>query len=47
MRDKINLKSLLDAVNVPADWVGIREVYESNTPRMISCLLYTSPSPRD
>lgn len=35
MRDKINLKSLLDAVNVPADWVGIREVYESNTPRMI------------
>ena len=31
----INIKSLLDAVTVPADWVGIREVYESNTPRMI------------
>ena len=35
MRNEINIKSLLDAVTVPADWVGIREVYESNTPRMI------------
>ena len=35
MRDEINLKLLLDAVSVPADWVGIREVYESNAPRMI------------
>ena len=35
MRNEISIKSLLDAVTVPADWVGIREVYESNTPRMI------------
>ena len=35
MRNEINIKSLLDAVSVPADWVGLREVYESNTPRMI------------
>ena len=35
MRNEINIKSLLDAVTVPADWVGLREVYESNTPRMI------------
>ena len=35
MRNKISIKSLLDAVKVPADWVGLREVYESNTPRMI------------
>ena len=27
MRNEINIKSLLDAVTVPADWVGIREVY--------------------
>ena len=27
---KLILK-LLDAVTVPADWVGLREVYESNT----------------
>ena len=47
MRNEISIKSLLDAVTVPADWVGLREVYESNTPRMIRCLLYTSPSPRD
>ena len=35
MRNEISIKSLLDAVTVPADWVGLREVYESNTPRMI------------
>ena len=35
MRNEISIKSLLNAVTVPADWVGLREVYESNTPRMI------------
>ena len=32
---EIDLQKLLGAVNVPADWVGIREVYEAHTPRMI------------
>ena len=32
---EIDLQKLLSAVNVPADWVGIREVYEAHTPRMI------------
>ena len=35
MKSNINLKELLSAVNVPADWVGIREVKEIHTPRMI------------
>jgi len=35
MKLDIDLKQLLDAVNVPAQWVGIREVYEAHTPRMI------------
>ena len=35
MRLDIDLKNLLDSVNVPADWVGMREVYEAHTPRMI------------
>tara|TARA_B000000557_G_scaffold196179_1_gene161506 strand:+ start:2546 stop:3988 length:1443 start_codon:yes stop_codon:yes gene_type:complete len=35
MKLDIDLKKLLDAVNVPAEWVGIREVYEAHTPRMI------------
>ena len=35
MKVEINLKEMLEAVSVPADWVGIREVYESQTPRMI------------
>ena len=32
---QIDLKSLLSAVDVPADWVGIREVNETHTPRII------------
>ena len=39
---QLDLQSLLAAVDVPVDWVGIREVTETH-----SCLLYTSPSPRD
>jgi len=35
MKFNINLQELLGAIDVPADWVGIREVYESHTPRMI------------
>ena len=35
MKLDINLKELLDGINVPADWVGIREVFEAHTPRMI------------
>ena len=32
---QINLKKLLSAVDIPADWVGIREVYEANTTRFV------------
>jgi predicted Zn-dependent protease len=32
---EIDLKQLLSAVDVSADWVGLREVYEKVTPRMI------------
>jgi len=35
MKVDTNLNDMLSAVNVPADWVGIREVYEAHTPRMI------------
>ena len=35
MKVETNLNDMLGAVSVPADWVGIREVYESQTPRMI------------
>ena len=35
MKLDINIKDLLSAVDVPADWVGIREVYEAHTPRLI------------
>ena len=35
MKLDIDLQKLLGAGNVPADWVGIREVYEAHTPRMI------------
>ena len=35
MKNGIELKSLLDAVTASVDWVGIREVYEADTPRMI------------
>ena len=33
--EQINLKNLLSAVDVPADWVGIREVSETHTPRIV------------
>lgn len=35
MKLDIDLKQLLNAVDVPAQWVGLREVYEAHTPRMI------------
>lgn len=35
MKSDINLNNLLSAVDVPAQWVGLREVYEAHTPRMI------------
>ena len=35
MKTDIDIKDLMSAVDVPADWVGIREVYEAHTPRMI------------
>ena len=35
MKLDIVLKDLLNAVDVPAQWVGLREVYEAHTPRMI------------
>ena len=35
MKPDIAIEDLMSAVDVPADWVGIREVYEAHTPRMI------------
>jgi len=35
MKLDLDIKQLLSAVDVPADWVGLREVYEAHTPRMI------------
>jgi predicted Zn-dependent protease len=35
MKVNVNLKDLLNAIDVPAEWVGLREVYEVHTPRMI------------
>ena len=35
MKLDINLQELLGAIDVPAEWVGMREVYEAHTPRMI------------
>ena len=35
MKLNIEIKELLSAIDVPADWAGIREVYEAHTPRMI------------
>ena len=35
MKIEINLQKLLSAVDVTAEWVGLREVYEAHTPRMI------------
>ncbi len=35
MKIEIEIKDLLNAVDVPAQWVGLREVYEAHTPRMI------------
>ena len=32
---QIDLKNFLSAVDVPADWVGIREVSETHTPRIV------------
>ena len=35
MNLNVNLKDLLNAIDVPAEWVGLREVHEVHTPRMI------------
>ncbi len=35
MKLDIDIKNLLGSIDVPADWVGLREVYEVHTPRMI------------
>jgi len=35
MKLNVNLNGLLNAIDVPAEWVGLREVYEVHTPRMI------------
>ena len=35
MKDKINLKNILDKLNLKADWIGLREVKESTTYRVI------------
>ena len=35
MKIDTNLNDMLNAVEVAADWVGLREVYEAHTPRMI------------
>ena len=32
---QLDLQSLLAAVDVPADWVGIREVTETHSPRVV------------
>ena len=35
MKNNIDLKKLIGAVDVPVDWLGLREVFEAHTPRMI------------
>tara|TARA_B100001250_G_scaffold306673_1_gene268550 strand:+ start:4301 stop:5743 length:1443 start_codon:yes stop_codon:yes gene_type:complete len=35
MKLNVNLKDLLNAIDVPAEWVGLREVHEVHTPRMV------------
>ncbi len=35
MEENIDIKGLLSAVDVPAQWVGLRKVYEAHTPRII------------
>ena len=35
MKLDVNLQELLGSVDVPADWIGLREYYEVHTPRMI------------
>ena len=35
MKSDIDIKKLLSAVDLPVEWVGLREVYEAHTPRMI------------
>ncbi|GIS73000.1 MAG: hypothetical protein CM1200mP10_25770 [Candidatus Neomarinimicrobiota bacterium] len=32
---QLDLQSLLAAVDVPADWIGIREVTETHSPRVV------------
>jgi len=34
-KHNIDLNQFLGAINVPAEWVGLREVYEKVTPRMV------------
>ena len=41
---QIDLKNFLSAVDVPADWVGIREVSETHTPRTVSYTHLTLPT---
>ena len=43
---------LIDAcsIDIPIpdmQWVALKPIYSSTTAHMITCLLYTSPSPRD
>ena len=35
MKTDFDIKKLLSAIDLPIDWVGLREVYEAHTPRMI------------
>ena len=35
MKSDFDIKKLLSAIDLPIDWVGLREVYEAHTPRMI------------
>ena len=35
MKKNINLHNLINAIDVPADWIGLRQVFEAHTPRMI------------
>ena len=34
MKTDFDIKKLLSAIDLPIDWVGLREVYEAHTPRM-------------
>ncbi len=35
MKSDIDIKKLLSAMDLPVEWIGLREVYEAHTPRMI------------